>query len=334
MRALLATGGEVVDLDCALPWVDARLLAAADGMAQTGPDPDPELVPTMRVAVEEAHKPFDTSGWARLSRDAWSRGGQIVVRDVVTSGFDLWLQAPDAAGLDAVPEFTFRWRPPARTRAAAVLLRARDRLLVRAALLQYPTLWVAACRGRAPVHASCVTGHTAGPVLLAGPSGVGKTTLVAAETARGGWAATDNLGVSDGTTVWGVVEPMRSETGHGKAAPHGRREGRLPRRARALRPTTVVALRRGPVTVVDELDPAAAARTLVAATYAAGELRRYWPLHALLALGTGTGPAHPPVQQVADTFARRAACRSVQLDHVHGVCLGELLDGKEVPAWM
>jgi hypothetical protein len=333
MRALLATGGEVVGLDSELPWVDARLLEAADGMALTGQDLDRGPTPTMQVVVEESHEPFDTGGWAQLSRDAWARDGQVVVRDVVTSGFDLWLQGPDAVGLDAIPEFTFRWRPSARTRVAAVLLRGRDRLLVRAALLQYPTLWVASCRGRAPVHASCITGHTAGPALLAGPSGVGKTTLVEAETERGGWAATDNLGVSDGSTVWGVVEPMRSEAGHGKAAPHGRREGRLPRRARALRPTTVVALRRGPVTAVDELEPADAARTLVAATYAAGELRRYWPLHALLALGTGTGPAHPPVQQVADSVAHRSACHSVQLDHVRGVCLGDLLDGKDVPAW-
>jgi hypothetical protein len=327
MRALLATGGEVVDLVCELPWVDARLLDAADGMARTEPDPD--LEPTMRVSVEEGHEAFDTASWTRLSRDAWVHDGQIVVRDMITSGFDLRLRAGD------VPEFAFRWRAPARTRVAAALLRARDRLLVRAALLQYPTLWVAACRGRAPVHASCVTGHTAGPALLVGPSGVGKTTLVATETARGGWATTDNLGVSDGTTVWGVVEPMRSETGHGKPAPHGRREDRLPHRARSLRPTTVIALRRGPAITVDELDPTDAARAMVASTYAAGELRRYWPLHALLALGTGTGPAHPPVQQVADTFVRCATCLSVQLDHVDGVVLGELLDDpKEATAWM
>jgi hypothetical protein len=290
----------------------------------------------MRVAVEESHEPFDTVDWNRLSRDAWVRDGQVVIRDVVTSGFDLRLRLDSGPGRGgAVPEFAFRWRPPARTRAASALLRARGRLLVRAALVQYPTLWVAALSGRAPVHASCITGHSAGPVLLVGPSGVGKTTLVVTETARGGWATTDNLGIGNGTTVWGVVEPMRSETGHGKAAPHGRREDRLTHRARSLRPTTVVALRRGQVTAVDELDPAAAARALVAATYAAGELRRYWPLHALLALGTGAGPAHPPVQQVADAFARSATCLSVQLDHVEGVVLGELLrDRKEAPAWM
>jgi hypothetical protein len=41
------------------------------------------------------------------------------------------------------------------------------------------------------------------------------------------------------------------------------------------------------------------------------------------------------VQQVADAFARSATCLSVQLDHVEGVVLGELLrDRKEAPAWM
>ena len=316
MRVQLATGGELVDLRCDLPWVSARLVEGADGRMTALPGPEQE--PTMRIVVESARAAFDTG--TRLSRDAWVRDGEMVIRDVVTSGFDLRLRHAEG-----VAEFTFRWRPPARSRAAAALLRSRARLLTRAALLQYPTLWVAARRGRAPVHASCVTAHSNGPALVVGPSGVGKTTLVATEVARGGWATTDNLAVSDGTTVWGVVEPMRSEQGRGRAAPHGRREGHLAHRTRSLRPTTVLALSRGAVTAAHELAPWEGARALAAATYAAGELRRYWSLHALLALGTGVGPAHPPVQEVADTFGRRCTCLMVQLPQVRDVVLGELL---------
>jgi hypothetical protein len=65
---------------------------------------------------------------------------------------------------------------------------------------------------------------------------------------------------------------------------------------------------------------------LVAGTYAAGELRRYWQFCATLALATGMGPAHPPVSEVAHDFAHRLPCvrarvgdgHQLNLHHVYG----------------
>ncbi len=45
-----------------------------------------------------------------------------------------------------------------------------------------------------------------------------------------------------------------------------------------------------------------AARTLSANTSMAGELRRYWPFAAMLALGTWTDPHHPPIAAIADAL--------------------------------
>jgi hypothetical protein len=325
MRAQLSTGGEQVAVTCQLPWVADRLVEAADGRFEQ----QPAAPPTIRVLVESSSKAFPTAGLSRLSRDAWAARGQVVVRDVVTSGFDLHLRWQDS-----VPEMAFRWRPPMRTGAAAVVLRSRARLLLRAALLQFPVLWVAATRGRAPVHACASTAGPLGPALLVGPSGVGKTTLVEQEVRGGGRAATDNLGIGDGETVWGVVEPLRSEQGHGKPAPHGRREMTLPHRVDSLRPRLLVVLRRGAEVRVARCDPQQATRALVASTYAAGELRRYWSLHALLALGTGMGPAHPPVNDVAAAFASRSQCLTVDLPHVHGVRIAEVLATEGATTWM
>lgn len=324
MKARLSTGGEHVAIRCELPWLSDRLVEAADGCLS----PQAAAQPSMSLTVERSTAPFDIQGWARLSRDAWSRPGEVVVRDVVTSGFDLHL-----AWRDGAPEARFRWRPPRQTRTAAHLLRTRARLLMRAALLHYPVLWVAATRGRAPVHAALVTAGTDGPALLVGPSGVGKTTLVQNEVAAGGVAASDNLCVGDGDRLWGLVEPVRGELGTGRATSYGRREGPLLRRAEWLRPRTLVLLQRGTSATVRTCDHGLAARALVASTYAAGELRRYWQLHALLALGTGVGPAHPPVAEVAAGCASRLTCQVVELPRVHGVRLGEVLAGRGVTAW-
>jgi hypothetical protein len=134
--------------------------------------------------------------------------------------------------------------------------------------------------------------------------------------------------------VWGIVEPLRSEQGRGKSAPHGRHETTLYHRVDSLRPRLLVVLRRGAEVRVQRCDPPEATRALVASTYAAGELRRYWPLHALLALGTGMGPAHPPVDDVAATFASRSQCLTVDLPHVQGVRIGEVIASEGATTWM
>lgn len=323
MEGLVQTAGERLAIRCPEGWVAKRILAGTDGCFIPGP-PDS---PTVRLRVEPGHEPFPVPGWPRLSRDAWCRDGQVVIRDVATSGFDLhaWQDGP-------VPDLVLRWRPPKRTRAALVL-RQRARLLTWAVLLQYPVLWAASARGRAPLHVAAVTAGEHGAVLLAGPSGVGKTTLVAAEMTAHGSAAGDNLATGDGRRVWGVVEPMRSEQGTGRREPHGRRALHLAGRVPVLEPSLLVVLGRGAERKVEACEPEAAARALVTATYAAGELRRYWGVHALLAQGTGVGPAHPPVTETARLFAERLSCLRVELPRVRGEWLADHLVPEGASAW-
>jgi hypothetical protein len=324
MEAVLSTGGETVVIRSAVPWVADRIREGADDCLTLGTVPDP----TMRISVDRERTPFDTRGWVPVTRDAWCRDGHVVVQDVATSGFDmhLWWKGE-------VADVVFRWRPPRATRAAGLLLRRRARLLVRAVLLQYPVLWVASTRGRAPLHAPALSMGKYGPGLLVGPSGVGKTTLVEKETAAGGVATGDNLSVGDGRIVWGIVEPMRTQQGSGRRAPHGRRESRLDRRVPALEPRLLAVLRRGTRRRLKECPPEVATRELVASTYAAGELRRYWPLHAMLALGTGLGPPHPPVSQVAAAFAAHLRCLIVELPSVPQVSLGDIVAEEGAAAW-
>jgi hypothetical protein len=324
VEGLLPTAGERLAIRCPQGWIAERIAEGADECFIPGP-PDS---PTVRLCVEGERKPFPVAGWTRLARDAWCRDGHVVLRDVATSGFDLhaWWDGP-------VPDLVLRWRPPGRTHAAALVLRERARMATRAVILQYPALWVASTRGRAPLHAAALTAGRQDTALLAGPSGAGKTTLVTAEIAAHGRAIGDNLAVGDGCSVWGVVEPMRSDQGSGRRQPHGRRAMHLSGRVPALDPTVLVVLARGASYRVEPCAPEAAARALIASTYAAGELRRYWGVHALLALGTGVGPPHPQVSQTAAAFAERLACVRVELPRVRGVRLAEHLTTEGIRAW-
>jgi hypothetical protein len=272
------------------------------------------------VQIEADRRPFPTAGWTRLSRDAWARSGEVLLLDAATSGLDVLLRN----GVDGV-QVVCRWRPPARTRAAAAVFRTRGRLLLRAVLLQYPVLWAAALRGRVPLHACGVVSSTSGAMLVVGPSGAGKTTVVEHELADGGSATTDNLCIAAPDAVWGLVEPVRSESGPGRPAPHGRHEGPLARRIPVIHPQVVVVLERGERTELGALAPQAAARALVASTYAAGELRRYWPFHALVALGTGAGSAHPPLTEVAAALCGAVPCVRLTLASARDVRPAELL---------
>jgi hypothetical protein len=69
-----------------------------------------------------------------------------------------------------------------------------------------------------------------------------------------------------------------------------------------------------------------AARALVAGTYAAGELRRYWAFAATLALGTGLGPAHPAIVGEAERLAQSVPCLEVMLPARPGTALAEIVD--------
>jgi hypothetical protein len=323
-RAGLNTAGERLAIECEVARLTSLVRDGTDGVLQEGAPPEGS---TVEVRVEASRRAFGTDGWALLARDSWRNGGRVVVRDLCTAGLDALVAVESD-----VPRFTFRRRPPARTRAAAILLPSRARLLTRAALLQFPALWWAAQHGRAPLHAPALSagGST---MLLVGTSGVGKTTLILRETEAGGLATGDNVSVGDGASVWGVVEPARAEGASGRSMPHGRRETRLAGRVERLEPDRVVVLRRGSRRRARAMDPQEAAREITASTYMAGELRRFWPLAAVLALGTGVGPAHPPVAGVARAFTERLPCVEVELPSLHGIRASDLLDASEVGAW-
>lgn len=318
MKGTLQTAGEQIAIDCALPWVAELIDEAAAGelaKAVSG-------TATLAVCVESTNRSFHDATWEPLTRGAWRLGEEVVIEDVCSSGFDLLLN-----GGRELPEFNFRWRPTLRGQAAARLLRSRFILLARAVLIQYPALWRASLRGRAPLHASVCTAGDLQP-MLAGPAGVGKSTLLAQELAAGGHAICDNICVSDGTTAWGLVEPLRVEGAAGRSMPHGRAERPMEGRATAMIPDLLVALRRGlaDVPTARKCDATTATRSLITGTYMAGELRRFWGFAATVAAGTELGPAHPPVETVARILASRLPCVEIVLARRPGVRIVELLN--------
>jgi hypothetical protein len=318
MLGVLDTAGERLAIECAPTWIAELIEEGSAGELRRGDGRDASVL----VRVEADHAPFDTRGWEPLTRGAWRRDHAVVIENACTAGFDLHVTC---AG-DRV-EIACRWRPPARDRAAARVLRSRFHLLARAVLMQYPALWWAGTRGRAPLHACAFAGAAGGPLLTAA-SGVGRSTLVARELAAGGSCTGDNLAVGDGIRVWGLVEPLRIEGASGRRMPHGRHEAHLRNRDLSAEPDCVVVLER-PDAVTPSLVPcssAHAARSLVTSTYMAGELRRFWGLAATLAAGTGRGPAHPEVAAVADLFARRLPCLVLTPGAWPGPRLSDLLN--------
>jgi hypothetical protein len=208
-----------------------------------------------------------------------------------------------------------------------MLLRKRFGLLAAQTLLHYPALWWASVRGLVPLHVS-VTAGAGSVTMIAGPGGVGKSTLLWAGLERGEIATADNVCACDGHSAHGLAEPLRLSGGTGVATTHGRVQRQLPNRVRSLDPDRLVVLRRcmaDAETTVAPMPAAEAARTLVAGTYMAGELRRFWPFAATLALATGIGPAHPDVSGIAALLAARLPCLEVSLAHGQQRSLAELL---------
>lgn len=313
----LDTAGVRVSIDCALPWVE-KLIAEGAGQEL---EPGCGSGASVTVRVEDDHRPFDTSGWLRVTRGAWAKDGEVMVENACTAGFDLRLRCTPRHAT-----FTYRWRPSPRDRAASRILRSRFHLLARAVLVQYPALWWAGTLGRAPLHASACTAAGATP-LLSSSGGIGRSTLVMGEVGAGGRATGDNLSVGDGETLWGLVEPLRIAGGGGRRMPHGRSEAPMPARVPALEPDVLVALERGGARrpALIPCSPETAARSLVTSTYMAGELRRYWAFAATLSGGTEAGPAHPPIEDVAREFAARLPCFRLVLGRSPEAGLAELL---------
>jgi len=328
MDAELVQAGERLRLHTEPAWVAELLEEAAAGEWRAPSLHRADVV----VVVEGRTTPFDVRGWEPLTRGAFRRGGACVLVDACSSGFDVLVETEPGAGGDQPVRITARWRPPVREHLAALMLRARFRLLVRAVLVQYPALWRAGLRGRVPLHASAIDIDGAVP-LLVGPGGVGRTSLVAAAARGGGRPCSDNLVVADCWQVYGLVEPMRSESGQGRRMTHGRREEPLPGRVRDLAPDRIVVLRRGTgaTATVTRLEPVRAARRLTEATYMAGELRRYWSLAATLAMATGLGPPHPPVSGTAHDLAARLPATELTLAAVPGGDVTELLTAEPAP---
>lgn len=316
MRATLVQAGERLRADCP-PGRLAGVLAEACPGAWCPDDGEPVGI---ELSVAAGAAPFDLGGAEPLTRGAFRCGEAVVLLNACGSGFDLRVTAGDRLRVEA------RWRPPWRERLASLALRARFHLLARAALVQYPALWWAGRQGRVPLHAAAVTLGSAVP-LLAGPGGIGRSTLLLDAVAAGERASSDNLCVSDGDEVHGLVEPVRVEGGGGRRMAYGRSERALPGRTPVLRPDRLVVLSRNGAShpTVVPLSPSAAAEALTAGTYMAGELRRYWAFAATLALGTGIGPAHPPVREVAGALAERLPACEIVLGARPGAGLAELL---------
>jgi hypothetical protein len=277
---------------------------------------------SIAIRIDADRRPFPTDGWNVVTSSTVERDGAVVIRDVCTSGFDAEIRTRPSS-----VEFVFRRSQLSRNRLLNAAMRARARLLLRAALIQYPAIWLAGTRDRAPLHAAVLRAGGEN-LLVVGPSGVGKSTLVALEAASGGDVVSDNLCVSDGETAWGVVEPLRIAGGAGPRTSRGRREHAVPNRLPELVPDRIVLLRRSGEAAprMRSCSPADAARALIASSYAAGELRRFWPFAATLSLATSVGNPHPPVREVAEMLAGRCPCVELTLPTGAIERLGDLLD--------
>jgi hypothetical protein len=317
MRAV-TTAGERVLVQCHIKWLSALLADAAAGELSEAVTSDE----TVRLQIQADRRPFDRDGWALIGRGVWASPPRALIEDACSSGFDLQV---DPRG--PVLQVVARYRPAPRTRVANMLLGPRFRLLAAQTLLHYPALWWASVRGRVPLHVS-VTAGADGVTMIAGPGGVGKSTLLSAGLKQGEIATADNLCACDAQRAYGVVEPLRLDGGGRRAAAtHGRREYALPGRVPSLEPDRLVVLRRatGSRACAGPLSSAEAARELIAGTYMAGELRRYWSLAGTLALATGIGPAHPDVCGTAAALADRLPCFEVRMAHGSPAPIGELL---------
>jgi hypothetical protein len=283
--------------------------------------------PDVLLRLEDEHRPFDLTGFTPVTRGVWAGPeGETVLESTGGSGFaQHWSMAKGQLLVRS------RWVPSLVEAAAASVMRTRFRALRAQVLLHYPVLWWAATRGLAPLHVS-VLEIDGVAVLLAGPGGVGKSSLVARELDTGASATCDNLGVCDGELVHGLRERLRvpaemATRGSTARAAHGRREQPWHGWVPEIRPALVVVVRRGlgPHAEVRPTEPATARRALVGGTFCAGELRRFWPLAATLAVSTGRDPVLPPVDAVAGVLTERLPCFELVLGAEPGPPLRTLL---------
>lgn len=319
----LRTGGITAEVSSDVVWVRPWLLSATG--QDTFPPPSAAGPSTLRIEFERGRPP-SPAGWTPVTRGAWANDdGSMLIESVGGSGFTQhWSWADQQLVVRSW------WSPTAKESVAASALRSRFHALRAQVLLHYPVLWRAMVHGLAPLHVSALAmdGKVA---VLAGPGGVGKSTLVANELAGGAVATCDNLATSDGRKVNGLREPLRLPREFGGVsagrATHDRREHLWTRWVPTLEPSVVVVVRRGhgPRPVIRDLHRDAARRSLVAGTFCAGELRRFWPLAATLALANGTTVPVPPVESIADELVHRLPCLELTLGERPVSSLGESL---------
>ena len=320
MIVRMPSAGLVVEVEARGRWAELVREACAGQQLPAGTGPAADV--RIRITHGRDGSVARPEGLRPLTRGAWSDGSTVLLADACASGVDLVLRPhPDHLEVVATP------RPSWRHRALGVAAPDRRVLLSRAAVLQYPVLWWAGVRGHVPLHVSAATIRDAA-LVLAGPGGVGKSTLLATTEAAGGIPVSDNLCVTDGRVVHGLLEPSRRDDGDGRRMPHGRREGTWPRLAPSAAPTAVVVLHRGqgPAPQLRRIPAAAAVRELVGGTYAAGELRRYWAFAATAALGTGLGPVHPPVAAACERLAEGTETYELRLPSARSLGLGQVVD--------
>lgn len=319
---IIHTGGEVVSIASELPWA---LRMIARGVAV--PEPAGQTSATVRLTIESSSKPFDTAGMRTITRGTSASGRRAVMTNAGGSGLDLLIDATDES-----LSVRARYRPGVFLRAANTVLDARFELLACQVLVHYPVFWRASWRGRVPLHASVIATH-AGVPLLAGPGGVGKSTVLSNARRSGAVATADNLCCAGLDLCHGIAEPLRTDVGddHGTKTSHGRVARPFGRRELALAPDRIVVLERGPKTEVTSISSKDAARALIAGTYAAGELRRYWAYAATLALATGRGPAHPPIGEIATGLTSCLPCLRVCVGDGESIAPDQLC-GLEVDA--
>ena len=134
-------------ISSAVPWLDEIIEDGCDG--QLTPLSSTPGSPSVVLDIQSTRRAFPVRGLHQLARGVHSSPSLIVMEDAGSSGLDL------AIGWNGDELHVMaRWRPTRQERVASVALPARNRLLLREVLLQYPAMWRAGLRGRAPLHAS------------------------------------------------------------------------------------------------------------------------------------------------------------------------------------
>lgn len=293
---------------------DAALMAYARGhLAALGATEPRALPPAVSVTLRwhegqpPRERPAEGARLERVDRDLYSDGVQLWWFRVDDCR-DLFLHCRWEDGrLTVEGDFYFRlggravsdrlrrvasWRQQPR-------LRARRYTTLLSYAVYYPCWWwLEQMQGLHPLHAAAVLVDD-GVVLLAGPSGVGKSTLsVALALQPGARLLADSFVLTRGRDVWGVHEPVLLDSwsrrwlglqpdelhAHAGTFCLGRDGYHLPpdHLGDHGEATLLVLPRRAPEAFVRRLSAEEAQQRVSAANLIVNDLRRYWAFAAVL----------------------------------------------------